>query len=257
MTDIPKPPSTRDKLATIVDGFDEFDSDMKRSTRVRQEKDEYRIQELKNEMIRLDKALTVEVKQRTGMNKATQVWFEEQLVTLTAAFYKTLSVRKAVTNTRLQRMDERITNMEMSFEDEKRRILKFIEDRGKELADLLFKFKAEFDEDWSLRQDREAKLVEQLGAHEGEVDWQFGSQIAAREARYLAVKEVLQDNVKLRDRMEGRFSAFFDRELARLKAEFCLEKEMRDREDDDIMEALNRYTLKLQTSLQVVNSTDM
>ncbi|KAJ1425295.1 SF-assemblin/beta giardin-domain-containing protein, partial [Ochromonadaceae sp. CCMP2298] len=207
---------------------------------VRQEKDEYRIQELKNEMIRLDKALTV-----------------ERMVCMSVYIICSLPLFPYTLSSHIYPQDERITNMEMSFEDEKRRILKFIEDRGKELADLLFKFKAEFDEDWSLRQDREAKLVEQLGAHEGEVDWQFGSQIAAREARYLAVKEVLQDNVKLRDRMEGRFSAFFDRELARLKAEFCLEKEMRDREDDDIMEALNRYTLKLQTSLQVVNSTDM
>jgi hypothetical protein len=57
--------------------------------------------------------------------------------------------------------------------------------------------------------------------------------------------------------MEIRFSAFFNRELARLKADFALETMLRDREDDEIMEALNRYTLKLQTSLQVVNSSDM
>jgi len=33
--------------------------------------------------------------------------------------------------------------------------------------------------------------------------------------------------------------------------------QVREREDDEIIEALNRYTLKLQTSLKVVNSTDM
>jgi hypothetical protein len=33
--------------------------------------------------------------------------------------------------------------------------------------------------------------------------------------------------------------------------------QIREREDDEIIEALNRYTLKLQTSLKVVNSTDM
>lgn len=31
---IPKPPSTKEKLATIVHGFDEFDTEMKRGTRV-------------------------------------------------------------------------------------------------------------------------------------------------------------------------------------------------------------------------------
>ena len=31
---------------------------------------------------------------------------------------------------------------------------------------------------------------------------------------------------------------------------------MREREDDEIVEALNQYTLKLQSSLKIVNSTD-
>jgi hypothetical protein len=67
----------------------------------------------------------------------------------------------------------------------------------------------------------------------------------------------LEDNVKLRDKTEARFQAFFDKELNRLKNDFRTETEVREREDDEIIEALNRYTLKLQTSLKVVNSTDM
>lgn len=36
--------------------------------------------------------------------------------------------------------------MDMYFEDQKCKILKYIDDRGEELAKLLFKFKEEFDE---------------------------------------------------------------------------------------------------------------
>ena len=107
----------------------------------------------------------------------------------------------------------------------------------------------------------------------------------SREARYSAVREILEDNIKLRDKTESRFQAFFDKELNRLKNDFRNESEVsvsqtarqlcdpplpcllqccityylqvREREDDEIIEALNRYTLKLQTSLKVVNSTDM
>jgi hypothetical protein len=99
------------------------------------------------------------------------------------------------------------------------------------------------------------------------------------------VREILEDNIKLRDKTESRFQAFFDKELNRLKNDFRNESEVsvsqtarqlcdpsttmltamlshlllqvREREDDEIIEALNRYTLKLQTSLKVVNSTDM
>lgn len=34
MSEVPRPPSTKEKLATIVHGFDEFDTEMKRGTRV-------------------------------------------------------------------------------------------------------------------------------------------------------------------------------------------------------------------------------
>lgn len=99
------------------------------------------------------------------------------------------------------------------------------------------------------------------------------------------MREILEDNIKLRDKTESRFQAFFDKELNRLKNDFRNESEVgvtqtarqqcdpsttiltailshlllqvREREDDEIIEALNRYTLKLQTSLKVVNSTDM
>lgn len=35
MSTIPKGPSTKDKLATIVKGFDDFDSEMRKGTRVK------------------------------------------------------------------------------------------------------------------------------------------------------------------------------------------------------------------------------
>jgi hypothetical protein len=67
----------------------------------------------------------------------------------------------------------------------------------------------------------------------------------------------LEDNIKLRNKAETRFQNYFEREVNKLRNDFQTEAETREREDDEIIEALNRYTLKLQTSLKVVNSTDM
>ena len=78
-----------------------------------------------------------------------------------------------------------------------------------------------------------------------------------REARYGAVRTILEDNIKLRDKAEERFQSFFEREIHRLHNDVRNESEIREREDDEIIEALNRYTLKLQNSLKVVNSTEM
>lgn len=78
----------------------------------------------------------------------------------------------------------------------------------------------------------------------------------SREARYSALKVVLEDNIKLRDRAEERFQSFFEREVHRLHNDVRQESEVREREDDEIVEALNRYTIKLQSSLKLINSTD-
>lgn len=69
--------------------------------------------------------------------------------------------------------------MDMYFEDEKMKILKYIDDRGEELSKLLHRFKEEFDEDRALRLEREAVIVKQLTDHEQEVSERFEKQIVS------------------------------------------------------------------------------
>lgn len=65
--------TTQQRLASIVQEFDQFELDMRKGTRQRREKDEFRILELKNEMKRLEVELKAEVKRRIEMNKSTQI----------------------------------------------------------------------------------------------------------------------------------------------------------------------------------------
>lgn len=257
MAHLAREPTTKEKLHTIVQGFDDFDTEMRKGTRLRREKDEFRITELKQEMTRLDGDLTVEIKRRTEMNKSTQIWFEDQLTILNQEFQDTIQKRKEETYVRLDQLNQRITDLNQYFEEQKAAILKYVDERGEELTKLLNKFKEEFDEDRRLRLEREEVIVKQLTDHEQEVAGKFEKQIESREARYNAVRAVLEDNIKLRNKAESRFQSVFDREINKLRNDFRNESEIREREDDEIIEALNRYTLKLQNSLKVVNSTDM
>jgi len=69
--------------------------------------------------------------------------------------------------------------MDMYFEDEKMKILKYIDDRGEELSKLLHRFKEEFDEDRVLRLERETVIVKQLTDYEREVNERFEKQIVS------------------------------------------------------------------------------
>ena len=252
-----KMPSTKDRLASIVDGFNQFDTEMKIGTRQRREKDEFKIAELKSEMERLDGDLTSEIKRRTEMNKSTQMWFEKELSELDNTFHISLEERNIATSNKLDDVHERITLLDEKFEREKAYILRYIDEKGEELARMLNQFRAEFEEDRELRLKREAVLVKQLTDHEHEVNERFENQIETREKLYQGVKAILEDNIKLRDKSSERFQAFFEREVHRLHNDVRIESETREREDDEIVEALNRYTVKLQSSLKIINSTDM
>lgn len=63
---------TKAKLNNILESFQAFDSDMKRGTRTRREKDEHRIAQLTAELTRLEKTLNQEIKRRVEMNKSVQ-----------------------------------------------------------------------------------------------------------------------------------------------------------------------------------------
>ena len=250
-------PSTKERLGSIVAGFDEFDSEMKIGTRQRKEKEEFKIAELKNSMSRLDTELITEIKRRTEMNKSTQIWFEQNLSAVNKQFHQELDEREAASHRKIEGLSERITELDQKRIADRQEILDEIERTGNELKRMLAEFKAEFVKDQNRRLAREEELVRQLTDHEQQVAERFSDQLEKRETLYQSVRVVLEDNIKMRDKSEERFQTFFEKEIHQVHNNLRSEKEVRIREDDEIVEALNRYTIKLQTSLQIINSTEM
>ena len=90
-------------------------------------------------------------------------------------------------------------------------------------------------------------IVKQLTDHEQEVSERFEQQIVSkypsdqhysvelisgncyqesRESRYIAVRSLLEDNIKLRERSETRFQTYFEKEVSRLRNEYFKEAEV-------------------------------
>lgn len=49
----------------------------------------------------------------------------------------------------------------------------------------------------------------------------------SRELRYNTIKSMLEENIKLRDKSETKFQAFFEREVNKLRNDFRVEAEVR------------------------------
>lgn len=174
-----KGPATKERLASIVQGFDDFDADMKTGTRIRREKEEFKIAELRSNMIRLDSELTAEIKRRTEMNKSTQTWFEQELSALNNTFQYALEERSAATSAKIDTLNNRITKLNKDFEEEKIAVLNYIDERGLELTRMLNEFRDEFEKDRAERLIREGHMNKQLADHEHEVSERFEEQIVS------------------------------------------------------------------------------
>lgn len=250
-------PSTKQKLTQIVEGFATFDVEMKMGTKQRKELEEHRISEIKQETMRLDSELSSEIKKRTEMNRSLQAFFDQSLAQTADRLRTMMDDRTTRLNSRLDDLQQQIDDLSSSFARQKEEVLRHVEQRGEELATMLNEFKEATEKDRASRLQREASIVKQLTDHEHEVAKTFGDATTARERRYAKIKKLLEDNIRLRSKAEERFELMMEQDLNALKNQLRLERETREREDDDIVEALNRYTTKLQASLKILNSTDM
>lgn len=76
----------------------------------------------------------------------------------------------------------------------------------------------------------------------------------SREAKVGEIQSALDEFMQARSRADERFQTVVGEELSLLKAEVAREAQARVREDDEIIEALGRYTSKLQLSLKIINA---
>eukprot|EP00936_MAST-01D_sp_MAST-1D-sp1_P000801 g801.t1 len=251
------PTHTRDKLQAILGNFDPFDVEMKEGTRRRREFDEERLRELAEELARLQKALERQVQIRVDMNQDLQSWMMTQVKEMTLRFNTLLAERMAAVEERLDHVVEKLVALEEYFKKMAREIPEEVEERTAVLTKQLQDFRDDFECEKLRRLEREAELVVRLERNEKEVAAAFEVEDVARDEKFEVLRETLDDTVESRTRGDAKFQCFVEDRMQELNAALSKETKRRVKEDDDIVEALNRYTGKLQSSLQIINQTDV
>lgn len=213
------------KLSELISSFDPFDERMQEGTRARLSKDNSKVEEMTRETERLTAALAAQVAVRRDMNQQLQTMCEarvevrpaaaksqaarkrlgfKQLVALTlrclqasyAEFNELVATRTRLVEERLDALDERITALDEHFSEEKSRIGLEIEERHRELNEMLDKFKALFLQECEERAAREAAIKAEMEDHAVDVEERFGVEAEAREtvSRALAASAQHQEH---------------------------------------------------------------
>ncbi|DAZ95176.1 TPA: hypothetical protein N0F65_012430 [Lagenidium giganteum] len=245
--------ATKAKLDKLMNDFSTFDDSMRIGTRQRREKDEYRLAEMRHEMSRLEKSLEAEIKKRIEMNKSLQNYCDEQVIEMRAQFESLLNERANQVNERLDGLAAEIQSLQQVVEEEKRRIPLMIENKTNELTQKLISFMDAFEEERKRRLAQEEMILKRLSDHEHLTAENFDKERRDRELKYSDLKSALEAYTSNRMRADERFQSLAQEEIAGIQNALVTEAQAREREDDEIIEALNRYTAKLQESLKNCN----
>jgi hypothetical protein len=254
--DIDDQVATKHKLKRLINGFPGFDGEMREGTRQRREKDQAKVTAMRQEMTRLESALVDQTQKRAEMNESIQKWCDEQLEKMNEQFESLLEHQTRKVHERLDTLDTRIVDLDTLFAAEKTRITGEIEAESQRLSKLLNEFQESFEEECKSRLEREAKITKQMEQHEQDVALKFSEEQTSRETKIAELRKTLEENLVSRRQSDEHFQKCAKEELVALQVQLDAECKAREREDDEIVEALNRYTSRLQDSLQIINSTD-
>lgn len=239
------------KLSSII-GDSSFEAKLKEKTQKRKEKDEECLAELQASMTAMDNALTQEIKRRIEMQKVMEDKTEEAILQMEMRLNGILEDRLKCFGKRLDMLEEKVEELNTRLIEEGDRIPKDLELKGKEVKDLLEKFQSEFATEKNERLTREARIMRQLNGLAQDMSEKWKIETAERNEVVNELNSKVDKIEASRQDSDDEFERLISTEIQALKDELHRESQERRVEDDEIVEALNRYTENLRNSLAML-----
>lgn len=255
--DAQKSSATKDMLKGIMGQFAQFDTEMKIGTRQRREEDENRIAQAQKNMAELEQTLKSETKRRQEMNKSIQSWMDDEVGTMKQDFANWTETSKVHVDQRVAKAQTRLDELEEGFDQMQIDIPALIKKNTDEINRDFWQFQKDFEAEKERRMKEEGKILNRLANHEHHVSSKFDSMRDLRQNKYLELQAEFDKFQKLKMKSEEHFKKYFQEEVADIKNAILLESQVREREDDEMVEAMNRYASQLQKSLMVINDRDI
>ena len=171
-------------------------------------------------------------------------------------FDKTIEEHTTKIKSHMMQLEDKINDLNSRLEEEKTKIPKDIERKGKDLQNMLHSFQQEFQIEKKDRLNREGRILKQMHDYEDHVTEKLKAMILERDEMVLELKTMLEKSENGRKEADMKFQRLITEELNLLRLDVSKETKERKLEDDEIVEALNRYTRNLQSSLSVIGSME-
>lgn len=247
--------STKKKKLSAVLGDGSFESIMKQRATKRREKDEKCIAELRCSISNMDLNLTQEIKRRIEAVKKLETDCKKNVEDMERKLYDAMDEKIRAIEFRMKNMEEKVQELNERLEEERNKIPKDIEAKGRELKEMINSFQDEFNAERRDRLGREGSIMKHLQDHAEEMRTTWQGQAQNREQCVDELRSRLYEHENNRAQADQGFETLITRELEALRIDVEKERLERMTEDDEIVEALNRYTENLQNSLSALSMT--
>lgn len=218
----------------------------------RKEKDEHCVAELRVSMSNMDTSLTQEIKRRIESTQVVQDHAERKISQMENRLNDLLQLKVDRFQFQLNMLETKVQELNERLQEESINIPRDIEQTGSQLQTMITSFQDEFTAERRDRLTREGRIMKQLTDHAEELTSRWTKEGEERVADTEELKRRLKVHESNRAKADEDFESLIVRELRELRMDLDKEKNERKVEDDEIVEALNRYTENLQKSLSTL-----
>jgi len=221
---------------------------------LRKEKEEHSLAQVTIQLTAAERALTMETQRRIQSTHAVQKSCTQKIQEMERNFERILNERSLRMEERLVSVQQKVEELTNRFEVEKESVPKDMDERGKELKDMLNTFQRELSEERSDRLNREGRILKQMEDNSSTIFGAIENETNQREEIVYGLQSRIEENERQRTQNEQELQSKLQTEMDELKGMIDREEKERQLGDEEIVNALERYTQQLQSSLSVISS---
>lgn len=240
--------------AVIGDGT--FEALMREKTKIRKEKEEHVVAELRVCLNDMDRSLSQEIKRRLESTQTIKQECEQKIKSMEERLNNVIDERIDTVQIRFRALEQKVGDLNTRFQEEHQRIPKDIEVIGKELETMVTSLQESFTNERKDRLNREGRILKQLTLATEDLGSQWKEERFERDTKVAELHTRLQEFEDSHEKSSTQLEIFMETELQKVREELKNEITERQEDGDEIVEALNRFSSNLQNSLSMMNECD-
>jgi hypothetical protein len=241
-------------LALTVDDHSNFEEVMRQRNKMRREREDTAVAELRTQVSRLEAALACESKRRVAAVQALKQECTSQLQATEERLLVKLAEDRKVSEVRLLAIESRLEALEAQWQADIQRTEQDLDNQAGQLKASIEKLREAQEQERASRLDREGRLLQQMEQLSLKYEEQWKTERQERVDTCAMLTGRMDDQDRQRDELVHDYTDRLRGELSALQNDLQQETVDRLYQDEEIVGALNRYTSQLQKSLSYIVS---